>query len=59
MKRAEFERELKKAGWRFERHGGSHDIWTNATDQIAVPRHMEINEYTAKGILRLARGGRR
>jgi mRNA interferase HicA len=56
VKRSDLERELKKAGWWFERHGGSHDIWTNGADQTQVPRHREINEYTAKSILRLVRG---
>ena len=39
VKRAELERALKQAGWRFQRH--------------------EINEITAKAILKQARGGKK
>ncbi|MCB0383768.1 MAG: type II toxin-antitoxin system HicA family toxin [Bdellovibrionales bacterium] len=37
------------------RQGGSHEIWTNGKDKVAVPRHREINEMTAKAILRQAK----
>jgi len=40
-----------------DRHGLRHDIWTNGEYEIAVPRHNEINEYTAKAILKEAKGG--
>ena len=56
VKRTALERELKKAGWSFKRHGGNHDVWSNGQDETTVPRHNEINEYTAKGILKQARG---
>ncbi len=38
------------------RHGGKHDIWTNDEREIAVPRHKEINEYTAKTIIKEGKG---
>jgi mRNA interferase HicA len=51
------EKRLRNLGWNFERHGRKHDIWTNGMYEIAVPRHKEINEYTANTILKQARGG--
>ena len=39
------------------RHGVKHDIWSNGMYEIAVPRHREINEITAKTILKVAKGG--
>lgn len=57
MKRRELERRLRELGWRIEREGGRHIIWTDDVNEIAVPRHSEINEYTARAILKLAKGG--
>ena len=57
MKRRELEKRLQKLGWKLDRHGSRHDIWTNGEYEIAIPRHNEINEYTAKAILKEAKGG--
>jgi mRNA interferase HicA len=57
VKRRELEKKLQRFGWKFDRHGRKHDIWTNGEYEIAVPRHNEINEYTAKAILKDAKGG--
>jgi len=57
MKRRELEKRLQKLGWKLDRHGRRPDIWTNGEHEIAVPRHNEINEYTAKAILKEAKGG--
>jgi mRNA interferase HicA len=54
MKKIDLERQLIKFGWKFSRHGGNHDIWTNGEKNESVPRHREINEYTAKKILKAA-----
>ncbi len=54
MKKRDLEKKLLKFGWRFDRHGGNHDIWTNGTIFEPVPRHNEINEMLAKKILRKA-----
>ena len=54
MKRQELEKMLRVLGWSFARHGGAHDIWTNGTDHLAIPRHQEIREHLARGILRNA-----
>ncbi len=56
MKRSDLERRLRELGWEFARHGGRHDVWAKGDHEIAVPRHREINEYTAKAILKEARG---
>jgi mRNA interferase HicA len=36
------------------RHGGKHDWYQNPVTKVCqpVPRHNEINEYLARGILR-------
>ncbi|MDX1996311.1 MAG: type II toxin-antitoxin system HicA family toxin [Thermoanaerobaculia bacterium] len=57
MKRRELERALRDLGWHLARNGARHDIWARGEHEIPVPRHTEINEYTAKAILRQARGG--
>ena len=53
MKRKDIDKALKKAGWIIS-HGGNHDLATHPQkpgNKIAVPRHKEIPEYTARGIL--------
>lgn len=59
MKRRELEKRLQALGWEMIRRGGRHDIWARNEYEIAVPRHPEINEFTAKAILRAAEGGSR
>ena len=56
MKRREIESCLRTLGWTLARHGQRHDVWRKGDREIAVPRHNDINEYTAKAILRKARG---
>ncbi|GIG71161.1 mRNA interferase HicA [Phytomonospora endophytica] len=38
------------------RHGASHDVVRLGTVQFTIPRHREINERTAKAIIRIAEG---
>jgi mRNA interferase HicA len=57
VKRTQLEKILKNLGWSLDRHGRKHDVWTNGEYEIVVPRHKEINEYTAKAILKEAKGG--
>jgi mRNA interferase HicA len=33
------------------RHGGRHDVYRLGAVTVVVPRHTEINELTARGIL--------
>lgn len=60
MKRRELERRLRGLGWRFLRHGGNHDVWSDGEREEAVPRHVEIHEKLTRAILRRAeqRNGR-
>ena len=58
MKRRDLERSLRDLGWSLTRSGSRHDIWGKGESELAVPRHNEINEYTAKAILREAKGGK-
>jgi mRNA interferase HicA len=55
VKRRDLEKKLRDFGWRFHKHGGSHDHWTNGKDFESVPRHVEINENLAKKILKAAK----
>ena len=54
MKRSELERKLKDLGWRFNRSGGRHDIWSRPikTHELFVPRHATLNMNTARSILK-------
>jgi predicted RNA binding protein YcfA (HicA-like mRNA interferase family) len=55
MKKRDLEKELKKLGWWLDREGGNHEIWTNGEKKEPVPRHAEINELTARSILKKAK----
>lgn len=39
----------------FVREGANHEIWRIGSERIVIPRHREVNERTAEGILRRAR----
>lgn len=52
MKQRDLIKELKAIGFRFERHGGEHDIYRRGSDIEQIPRHKEINEILARAILR-------
>ena len=52
MKRNDLIKKLVKAGFRFKRDGGKHDIFTRGSEREEIPRHREINEYLAKAILK-------
>ncbi len=54
MKRRDLIDTLKRNGFELYRHGGSHDIYRKGNIQITVPRHNEINEDTARAILKEA-----
>lgn len=55
MKRKDLIKKLENDGWKIS-HGANHDLAQHQTKKgkIPIPRHGEINEYTAKGILRAA-----
>ena len=52
MKRRDLENMMKNAGFKFNRHGGDHDIYKRGNDEESIPRHKEINENLAKHIIR-------
>lgn len=55
LKQRDLIRALEAAGYRKERDTGDHTIYAKPGSRpIPVPRHREINENTANGILRAA-----
>lgn len=54
MKRKDLISRLTDAGFVLKRHGGEHDIYVKGDITVVVPRHAEINEITAKKILKQA-----
>ncbi|MDR1566954.1 MAG: type II toxin-antitoxin system HicA family toxin [Treponema sp.] len=54
MKRADLLQRLNQQGAILVRHGAKHDVYRQpgTNKEAAVPRHDEINEYTAKAILK-------
>jgi len=52
LKQRDLIKQLESIGFRFERHGGNHDIYSRGKDLEKIPRHKEINERLARAILR-------
>lgn len=52
MKQRDLLKLFNRNGWWLIREGGSHMIVTNGKEVEAIPRHKEINEQTAKAIIR-------
>ena len=54
MKRRDLIARIEAAGGVFIRHGGKHDWYQNPVTKVAqpVPRHNEINEMLARGIIK-------
>lgn len=52
MKNKDLIKKLESAGFQFLRHGGNHDTYIRGNDIEQIPRHKEINEITAKKILK-------
>jgi len=55
MKKKFLVKRLRDLGWWKYGQGGSHEKWTNGEQKTVVPRHAEINELTAKAIIKTAR----
>ena len=51
-KRADLIKLLKKNGWHLKRYGGGHDIYTNGKENETIPRHRELKENLAMGIIK-------
>lgn len=55
MKRRNLIKKLESAGYRLDRDDGGHTIYEkDGSRPVQVPRHREINENTAKSILKAA-----
>lgn len=54
MKRKDLEKILNENGFFLKRNGGNHDIFSNGSKSIPVPRHKEIQESTVKDIFKEA-----
>lgn len=52
MKRRELLKLFEKAGWKLRRNGGSHDIYTDGRNIEAIPRHTDIDEKLARGLIK-------
>lgn len=52
MKQRDLVKRLEAAGFEFKEHGRNHDTYKRGSDIEQVPRHKEINEVTAKNILK-------
>ena len=55
MKRRDLVKRLEAAGFRLltgTDRGGKHDKYVRGNDTEMIPRHKEIGENTAKGIIR-------
>jgi mRNA interferase HicA len=59
MKRTELLKKLAQIGpLELVREGANHTLYRVNGHPVTVPRHREINELTAKSILRDAKGGK-
>jgi mRNA interferase HicA len=38
----------------FVREGSNHEVWAIGGERLVIPRHREINEHTARGIIKRA-----
>lgn len=52
MKRNDLIKLMEKNGWKMEREGANHTVYTNGTKREPIPRHSEINELLAKTIIK-------
>ena len=54
MKRKDLVKHFRRHGCELLREGRSHSVWVNPTkqQQASVPRHREINDFTARSICR-------
>lgn len=52
MKRRDLIKLLEANGWSLFRHGSNHDIYTDGSRSLPIPRHGEIKENLAKFIIR-------
>jgi len=55
VKLGDLERHLRRNGCELYREGGRHSVWWNPKNRktSAVPRHREINDFTARSVFRV------
>ncbi len=59
MKRQKLEKYLKELGCELFRNGNKHDIWMFENKfKFPFPRHPDINEITAKSMIKKAKENR-
>ena len=51
-KRADLIKLLKKNGLYLKRYAGAHEIYTNGQENETIPRHRELKENLARGIIK-------
>ena len=55
MKRRDLIKKLQEVGYHIDREDGDHTVFEKSGARpVQVPRHREINEITAKAILKTA-----
>jgi hypothetical protein len=42
----------QELSWTMIREGKQHEVWHCGSTLVTIPRHREINEYTAQGIFK-------
>lgn len=52
VKRRDALKILKKNGWRLNRHGTNHDVYTNGYQSEPIPRHGDLNKITWQKIMK-------
>lgn len=52
MKTKDLIKLLKKNGWKLERHGGNHDVFTKDGEMESIVRHKETAEALARAIIK-------
>jgi mRNA interferase HicA len=58
LKQRELKRRIADAArergliWTKLRDGRQHELWQCGSTKLTIPRHRELNEYTAEGILK-------
>lgn len=52
MKRRILIKLLESNGWYLKRNGANHDIYTDGIRNEPIPRHPDIKEELAKGIIK-------
>lgn len=52
MKRRKLIKSIEENGWWFDHEGTNHTIYTNGKQFEPIPRHPDVNEQTAKDIIK-------